>query len=135
MMVVCLPLIIWTTATLGFAWRPPASRGRQLTQAHPARLCDATSVAAALTQSAERLVDAGRVKMLQAAQLKAPKLPLPGVGERTQGWSRTNPDQHFSRCLWPLGTAFAIEGPLNTYTRVRAKLSAALVRRCRTRHY
>jgi hypothetical protein len=120
MMVSMLTFSIWT-ATLGFAWRRQRTMGDEISTLKKTLpdLQGAASVSAALaaTKSAES-VDAGRVSLLQSAVATETKI-AELVLERKELAAANPKDQHFSQgaLLAFLGTAFAIEGPLNTYAR------------------
>lgn len=110
-----------STAILGFNWRRQRTMGDEISALKKSLpdLDGASSVSAALdaVKAAEEF-DADAAKKLQAA------LPIQQeidalTAERKELASGNNRDKHFSQgaLLAFMGTAFAIEGPLNTYAR------------------
>lgn len=110
-----------STGLLGFQWRRQRTLGDEITSLKKSLpdLGGASSVAAALqnAQSADT-VDAVYVSKLQAA------IPVESqinelTKERKDLSSSSPRDKHYSQgaLLAFIGTAFAIEGPLNTYAR------------------
>jgi hypothetical protein len=122
MMVSLLTFSLWT-ASLGFAWRRQRTMGDEISTLKKTLpdLQGAANVAAALAaaQSSEP-VDASNVRMLQAVQSAGTEASIAELVAERKALVAANPkDQHFSQgaTLAFLGTAFAIEGPLNTYAR------------------
>jgi hypothetical protein len=123
MMVSMLAFSIWT-ATLGFAWRRQRTMGDEISTLKRTLpdLAGAANVAAALAaaKASAEPVDTVRVNTLQAAQSQGTEAAIAELVRERKELVAANPkDQHFSQgaLLAFLGTAFAIEGPLNTYAR------------------
>lgn len=110
-----------STALLGFDWRRQRTIGNEITELKKSlpSLGGAASVSEALaTAKAAESVDSALVAKLQAAIPVEAQIKEIQV-ERKELADKAPRDKHFSQgaLLAFLGTAFAIEGPLNTYAR------------------
>jgi hypothetical protein len=106
-----------STALLGFQWRRQRTMGDEISALKKTlpNLNGASTIAEAIAASAD---DASRVRTLQAAlEIESQVNAL--TQERKDLAAAAPKDKHFSQgsLLALLGTAFAIEGPLNTYAR------------------
>mmetsp|Transcript_8663 Transcript_8663/g.11998 ORF Transcript_8663/g.11998 Transcript_8663/m.11998 type:complete len:307 (-) Transcript_8663:1099-2019(-) len=114
-------LLSLSTALLGFNWRRQRTLGDDITalKKNLPDLGGASSISEAISnaQAAEN-VDTAFVAKLNAA-IPVEKEVATLVAERKELSSQGNRDKHFSQgaLLAFIGTAFAIEGPLNTYAR------------------
>lgn len=122
MMVSLLTFSIWT-GSLGFAWRRQRTMGDEISTLKKTvpDLQGATNLAAALAAAkSSETVDTARVQQLQSAIAEGTETKIAELVAERKALVAANPkDQHFSQgaLLAFLGTAFAIEGPLNTYAR------------------
>lgn len=114
-----LLLISLSTALMGFQYRRQRTLGDEISALKKTlpSLGEASSLSAAISE-AESAGDAARVSTLKAAMPIQQQIDSL-VSERKELAGKNLRDSHFSSgaLLAFLGTAFAIEGPLNTYAR------------------